>query len=504
MKPSPARAEPHDATAWLPLPEVEDLPSVEYLLTPDPEIEPTAARDVPVGMPSPARSEPHDATTWLPLPEVDELPPIDDLLVPDPDVLPDKPREVPIALPSPARAEPHDATAWLPIPDLAERTTEPRPEPEPTKRRRHRGPRARIHLPWRSIALALAATIVVGGGYFGVERLLDQPDIEVRVDGDLVSAETGAATVAAVLVERGIELGEHDEVVPPPDTPVKDKLRIDVLRGFPVRVNYDGNAATVHTTHSSPELFLADAVEALSLPDDVAVRDAPERIKEGDVVQLRTMKSGTLIVDGPPITFNAPVFQVRELLDDYDIELGPEDYTIPVGVDEPVPDGEPISVVRVGQFTVQEDEAYTLPPVTMGDPELPVEVTNHVVEGTPGVLRVTYALVFNNGIVVERTPISKVPVVEAVPTITYFGTRYDPRWDKMAQCETGGNWDATGLKYQGGLGIYFQNWNHYGGRKFAPTGGQATKYEQIIVAERIRDEHGWGAWGCNDRLRFSN
>jgi hypothetical protein len=70
----------------------------------------------------------------------------------------------------------------------------------------------------------------------------------------------------------------------------------------------------------------------------------------------------------------------------------------------------------------------------------------------------------------------------------------------MARCETGGNWAASGQEYQGGLGIYWKNWNHYGGREFAPTAGQATKFEQIIVAERIREEHGWHAWGCADRI----
>lgn len=78
----------------------------------------------------------------------------------------------------------------------------------------------------------------------------------------------------------------------------------------------------------------------------------------------------------------------------------------------------------------------------------------------------------------------------------------DALWDAMADCETGGNWAATGQKYQGGLGIYSANWEHYGGLEFAPIAGQATREQQIVVAERIRAEHGLGAWGCAVALGF--
>ncbi len=86
MRPSPARAVPYDAAAWLPLPDdVAALPSVEDLLAPDPEVRAAVLDDAnavvaaaaaaaeAVVTPSPARAEPHDADTWLPLPDPDTL-----------------------------------------------------------------------------------------------------------------------------------------------------------------------------------------------------------------------------------------------------------------------------------------------------------------------------------------------------------------------------------------------------------------------------------------------
>jgi hypothetical protein len=79
-------------------------------------------------------------------------------------------------------------------------------------------------------------------------------------------------------------------------------------------------------------------------------------------------------------------------------------------------------------------------------------------------------------------------------------------WDAIAQCETGGNWTSPGAKYQGGLGIYYKNWKTFGGLKFAPTAGQATPEQQIVVAERIRKRYGLRAWsfGCGRTLDLVN
>lgn len=74
-------------------------------------------------------------------------------------------------------------------------------------------------------------------------------------------------------------------------------------------------------------------------------------------------------------------------------------------------------------------------------------------------------------------------------------------WDRMAQCETGGNWQDPG-RWAGGLGIAVSTWLAVGGDDFAPRPDQATREEQIIVAERIADRFGIHAWGCADEIGF--
>ena len=68
-------------------------------------------------------------------------------------------------------------------------------------------------------------------------------------------------------------------------------------------------------------------------------------------------------------------------------------------------------------------------------------------------------------------------------------------WDQLAQCEAGGDWTAdTGNGYYGGLQFHPDTWAAHGGRQYAEQAHQASRAEQIAVAERVRDAQGWSAW----------
>jgi LysM repeat protein len=72
-------------------------------------------------------------------------------------------------------------------------------------------------------------------------------------------------------------------------------------------------------------------------------------------------------------------------------------------------------------------------------------------------------------------------------------------WDRLAQCESGGNWGInTGNGYSGGLQFSPGTWAANGGTGSAHN---ASREEQIRVAERVRASQGWGAWpACSAKL----
>lgn len=72
-------------------------------------------------------------------------------------------------------------------------------------------------------------------------------------------------------------------------------------------------------------------------------------------------------------------------------------------------------------------------------------------------------------------------------------------WDKLAQCESSGKWNTnTGNGYHGGLQFTPSTWKAYGGTGSAQN---ASREQQIAVAERVLKGQGWGAWpACSRKM----
>src|ERR1035441_4296766 len=71
----------------------------------------------------------------------------------------------------------------------------------------------------------------------------------------------------------------------------------------------------------------------------------------------------------------------------------------------------------------------------------------------------------------------------------------DSEWERVAACESGGNWGInTGNGYHGGLQFSQGTWAAHGGGEYASAANQATRDQQIAVAERVLASQGRGAW----------
>ncbi|GAY08107.1 transglycosylase family protein [Pseudonocardia sp. N23] len=85
-------------------------------------------------------------------------------------------------------------------------------------------------------------------------------------------------------------------------------------------------------------------------------------------------------------------------------------------------------------------------------------------------------------------------------------TSTNTTWDKLAQCESGGDWAInTNNGYGGGLQFAASTWKAYGGDQYAPSADQATREQQIAVAEKVKaDRGGYSAWpACSRKLGLS-
>lgn len=74
-------------------------------------------------------------------------------------------------------------------------------------------------------------------------------------------------------------------------------------------------------------------------------------------------------------------------------------------------------------------------------------------------------------------------------------------WDRLAQCESGGNWASSVGLYEGGLQFHPSTWDRNKPSGYPDAAYQASRAQQIQVAERVLARQGWGAWpSCASKL----
>ncbi|OLL90018.1 hypothetical protein Ae406Ps2_6173c [Pseudonocardia sp. Ae406_Ps2] len=79
----------------------------------------------------------------------------------------------------------------------------------------------------------------------------------------------------------------------------------------------------------------------------------------------------------------------------------------------------------------------------------------------------------------------------------------DRVWDELVECESGGDWSArTGNGFSGGLQFTPSTWTAFGGQGEAH---EASRAEQIAVAQRVQEGQGWKAWpSCAKKLGLTD
>ncbi|MET0728135.1 MAG: transglycosylase family protein [Acidimicrobiales bacterium] len=99
-------------------------------------------------------------------------------------------------------------------------------------------------------------------------------------------------------------------------------------------------------------------------------------------------------------------------------------------------------------------------------------------------------------------PTTAPPATTSAPRPPSGADPSDPAtWDRLAQCESGGNWSlSTGTSYFGGLQFSLATWQNVGGSGYPH---QASREEQIHRGQILQARAGWGQWpACADQLGY--
>lgn len=330
--------------------------------------------------------------------------------------------------------------------------------------------------------------------------------ITITVDDEQRTIHTFASSVAGALESAGLRVDEQDALAPTANSAVEDGSRIMLKRARPLALTVDGTQQEVWTTALTVDSALQQV--GMSAPDMELSADRARRIPlEGMALVVRIAKPITLLDGGqPPKEIQATALSVGDLLTQQGVPLQDRDLVTPAR-NSPVLPGMTVQVTRV----VTEERSFkqlVAPPVKkVKDPRLPVG--SEVVEdpGMPGEQIVTFRVTMANGQEADRKQLAAQEITPPRPARIRVGARRSSHaqestvteatvWDQIARCESGGNWAAnSGNGYYGGLQFDKATWSANGGNQYAPYPNQASREEQIQIAQRVRNARGnYHAW----------
>ncbi|WP_426006554.1 transglycosylase family protein [Paenarthrobacter sp. NyZ202] len=358
--------------------------------------------------------------------------------------------------------------------------------------------------------LLVVAALVVGVVAF----VGNNKTVTLNVDGKVSSIQTFGGTVDQVVKAAKVELKDGDRVSPSLDAAVDNGSVVNINLAKAVSIELDGARKTVNTNASDvaglvSELGVAGSSE-ISQPKDATLE------VQGSFVSISTPKTISLIADGKDTSTTTTASDVAEVLKDAGITVGATD-RVSQPSNAPVIQDMVIKVSRVDATkTAEATEEVPFESVKTESAELYKGEEKVTQKGVAGSVVKTFKLVLVDGREASRTLVSSNVTTQPVTEKIAVGTKARPApatkaatssgptgapneamWDRIAQCESGGNWSInTGNGYYGGLQFSSPTWLANGGGAYAPTANLATKAQQIDIANRLYAKNGLRDWGC--------
>ncbi|MFF0264599.1 ubiquitin-like domain-containing protein [Kribbella sp. NPDC004536] len=365
----------------------------------------------------------------------------------------------------------------------------------------------------KSIIVAVGATaaLAVAGG--SVAYASKSKTVSISVDGQVRKVHTFGTTVADALKAEKVQVGDHDNVAPSLNSKLQDGQEIAVQYGRQLTVNADGTKKAYWTTADSVNEALAD----LGLRYDGAQlstsRSAPLG-RQGLELTVTTPKTVQIVHLGKIVTIKSLASTVGQALTQAKIAWDADDRITPAAATPLKLGVNKIGFVQVLQKTVTKTEAVAHGTDKTDSATLLVGTTKTTAKGTDGSKTVTYLYTYLDGKLSTTKVVASKVVTQAVDEKVLVGTKPKPTetttsttdtptpsggsgaWDRIAACESGGNWAAnTGNGYYGGLQFDHGTWAAYGGTAYANNANGASKAQQIAIAEKVKaDRGGYGAW----------
>jgi resuscitation-promoting factor RpfB len=368
---------------------------------------------------------------------------------------------------------------------------------------------------------ALLVSALVGGT--AVYAAADTT-VTLSVDGEQQEVRAFGGTVADILDKADVDVASRDVVAPALGTEVEDGDEVVVRHARELRLTVDGEDQTLWTTALTVDAALAEA--GLRVDGAALSASRSQRLgRSGMDLEVSTPKTVSVVADGATNEVVTTGTTVAEALSEAGVTVGEAD-TVSVPVTSPAVDGLVVAVTRITTRQTPETSEVAFGTEEKKTDALYAGQTKVERAGTVGQRTVTYTETLADGTVVKRDVVKDDVTTAPVSKVVLVGTKQRPAaapatrssgsssrqsapaapavsggsaWDRLAQCEAGGNWSInTGNGYYGGLQFSAASWRAVGGTGLPH---QASRATQIQMGERLKAAQGWGAWpSCSRKL----
>ena len=357
----------------------------------------------------------------------------------------------------------------------------------------------------RAVAAVGLGIGLVAGGVTTATAL--HKDVQLSVDGQLRPGGAFGITVADVLNGNGITLAPGDLVSPALTSPVSDGQVITISYTKPLDLTVDGRTQHLVTTASTLDQVLTQQAVPESAKAWTSVQPAALLPRDGMAVTVSTPKEIALSVAGKKSSVTTTAVTVADLRAERSLSPDSDDRVFPA-VDTVLAEGQRVRLDRVETSTRRVTESVGFETTKKKNSSLWAGESRVVTPGKKGKAERTYRVTTVNGKLDKQVIVAETLLTKPVDAVVQVGTKTSSNgaginlarasmWDRIARCESGGNWKInTGNGYYGGLQFSMASWRSNGGRDFAARADQASRAEQITVANRYYAKAGTSPWTC--------
>ena len=387
-------------------------------------------------------------------------------------------------------------------------------------------------------AVAAGATaLAVAGATFGYVTL--DKAVALSIDVETRRVQTMEPTVGELLDEQGVEVGARDVVVPSPDTRLAEGTAITVSYGRLVTLTVDGAKRQLWTTATTVDRAI-DELGIDTTGADIEPGLATPVGRDGIAVDIATAKTVSILAAGQTRNVTTTAQTVAGALSAAKIKVDGDD-KLSVRPTTKLVDGTSVRYVQVTESKVTKKVSLAFETERRQTSRLDKGDTAIATKGAKGVRTLTYKVIRHDGKVVSKERTSAKVTKKPVTRVVLVGTKEEPKkaepreeskeesseepreprrestrrssggdtpsasvasgsvWDRLAQCESGGNWSInTGNGYYGGLQFSLSTWRAYGGSGYPH---QNSRAQQIAIAQKLQAAAGWGQWpACSAKL----